>query len=174
MSQGVNRVFLVGNLGQDPEVRYTQSGTAVCNLRVAVGERRKEGDAWVDHTEWMTVVCFGKTAENVGQYLAKGRQVHVEGRLRTREYEDRDGNQRKATEVLASSVLFLGGGDSEGGGQRGGQPPREKKRDDDRGGRRDAPKGGGRGVDSYRADKNDPAFYDDDLPFVALAWGVEP
>lgn len=108
MSNGVNKVILVGNLGKDPEVRYIQSGNAVCNLRLAVTERRKDGDNWKDHTEWMDVVVWGKTAENVGQYCSKGKQLYVEGRIQTREYDDKDGNKRKATEVVASQVLFLG------------------------------------------------------------------
>lgn len=107
MSNGVNKVILVGNLGKDPEVRYIQNGNAVCNLRLAVTERRKDGDNWKDHTEWMDVVTWGKTAENVGQYLAKGSKIYVEGRLQTREYDDKDGNKRKATEVNASQILFL-------------------------------------------------------------------
>lgn len=113
MASGVNKVILVGNLGKDPEVRYIQSGNAVCTLRLAVGERRKDGDNWVDHTEWMDVVTWGKTAENAGKFLAKGRQVYVEGRLQTREYKDKDGNQRFKTEVVAEDLKFLGGGDGQ-------------------------------------------------------------
>jgi single-strand DNA-binding protein len=110
MASGVNKVIVVGNLGKDPEVRYVQTGNAVCTLRLAVSERRKEGDDWKDHTEWVDVVTFGKTAENAGQYLAKGRQVYVEGRLQTRQFKDKDGQDRWRTEVVASQVLFLGGG----------------------------------------------------------------
>ena len=110
MSSGVNTVILIGHLGKDPEVRYVANGKAVCTLRLAMSERRKDGDnGWKDHTEWMDVVCWDKTAENAGQYLAKGRQVYVEGRLQTREYKDKDGNDRHRTEVVASQVLFLGG-----------------------------------------------------------------
>lgn len=123
MSSGVNKVILVGNLGKDPEVRFVQSGNAVCNLRLAVTERRKDGDNWKDHTEWMDVVVWGKTAENVGQYCSKGKQLYVEGRIQTREYEDKDGNKRKATEVVASQVLFLGGGN----GERASSAPRAEK-----------------------------------------------
>lgn len=109
MAGGINKVIVVGNLGADPEVRYGQTGTAVCKLRVAVTERRKDGDDWKDATEWVPVACFGKTAENAGQYLQKGRQVYVEGRLQTREYE-KDGAKKWVTEVIADTVLFLGGG----------------------------------------------------------------
>lgn len=106
---GVNKVIILGNLGRDPEVRFTQGGSAVCNLSVAVGERVKKGETWEDHTEWFRVVAFGKTAENCGQFLQKGKQVYVEGKLRQREYE-KDGQKQRSTEVVADSVVFLGGG----------------------------------------------------------------
>jgi single-strand DNA-binding protein len=109
---GVNKVIIIGNLGKDPEVRYTQGGSAVANLRLAVSERRKEGEEWKEHTEWVPVVCFGKTAEHAGQYLAKGRQVYVEGRMQTREYSDKQGAKRWSTEVLAHTITFLGGRDA--------------------------------------------------------------
>lgn len=117
MADGVNKVILIGNLGRDPEVRYTQSGSAVTNLRLAVGERKKEGDNWVDHTEWMDVVAFGKTAENCGQYLEKGSKVYVEGRLQTRKWTDKDGNDRYSTEVVAARINFLSM-KPKGGGQK--------------------------------------------------------
>jgi len=110
MSKGVNKVIIMGNLGRDPEVRFTKSGTAVCNMRVAVTERRKNGDSWEDHTEWIDLVAWGKTAENCGQYLAKGRQLYAEGRLQTRKWQDKNGQDRYSTEVHCQSVLFLGGG----------------------------------------------------------------
>jgi single-strand DNA-binding protein len=109
---GVNKVIIIGNLGKDPEVRYTQGGSAVANLRLAVSERRKEGEEWKEHTEWIPVVCFGKTAEHAGQYLAKGRQVYVEGRMQTREYLDKQGVKRWSTEVLAHTVTFIGSRDA--------------------------------------------------------------
>jgi single-strand DNA-binding protein len=111
VSNGKNLVILLGNLGKDPEVRYAQAGTAVCNLRLAVSERRKDGDQWKDHTEWVDVVVFGKTAENAGQYLAKGRQVLIEGRLQTRSYKDKEGAEKWKTEVVAQDVIFIGGAD---------------------------------------------------------------
>lgn len=120
---GLNQCNLIGNLGNTPEVRYTQSGTAVCNLRLAVNERKKKGDEWVDHCEWIDVVCWDKTAENVGQHLDKGSQIHVTGRLQTREYKDKEGNDRKATEVVADRVLFLGGKS----GAKSSSPPRTEK-----------------------------------------------
>ena len=147
MATGVNKVIMVGNLGRDPEVRYTQSGSAVCNLRLAVGERRKDGEGWREHTEWVTVVCFGRTAENVGQFMSKGRQIYIEGRLQTRKYTDRDGQDRWSTEVVASQVLFLGG--KEGGG----------------GSRMMDPEATGGSGDKPESASADDGFYDDDLPF---------
>src|ERR1700688_586303 len=110
MATGLNRVSLIGNLGKDPEVRQTQSGMSVGTLRIGVTERKKEGDDYKDHTEWVSVVCFGKTAENAQKYLQKGRQIFVEGRLQTRTWEDKTGQTRYTTEVLANQVLFLGSG----------------------------------------------------------------
>jgi len=108
MAAGLNRVSLIGNLGKDPEMRQTQSGASVGTLRIGVTERRKEGDDYKDHTEWVSVVCFGKTAENAAKYLQKGRQVFVEGRLQTRSWDDKTGQTRYTTEVVASQLLFLG------------------------------------------------------------------
>jgi single-strand DNA-binding protein len=107
---GINKVIIVGNLGADPEVRYSGGGMAVCKLRVAVTERVKDGDEWKDQTEWFRVTLFGKTAENAGQYLQKGRSVYVEGRLKTEKYKDKDGLEKTSTEVIGNVVQFLGGG----------------------------------------------------------------
>ncbi len=113
----VNKVILVGNLGADPESRTTQSGTTVANLRIATTERQKDRDGtWGDHTEWHRVVCFGRTAENAVRFLRKGRQVFIEGRIRTRKWQDREGNDRWSTEVVCDQLRFLGGRDSGGGG----------------------------------------------------------
>jgi single-strand DNA-binding protein len=108
MAAGLNRVSLIGNLGKDPEMRQTQSGSAVGTLRLGVTERRKEGEDYKDHTEWVSVVCFGKTAENAAKYLQKGRQVFVEGRLQTRKWDDKNGQTHYTTEVVANQLLFLG------------------------------------------------------------------
>lgn len=156
MAAGVNKVILVGNLGKDPEVRYVQSGNAVCTLRLAVTERRKDGDQWKDHTEWMDVVTFGKTAENAGQYLQKGRQVYVEGRLQTRNYKDKEGVEKWRTEVVANQLLFLGSGDR-GAGAGAGAGPRKSE------GSRPAQGGPPPGEDAPPPDNG--GFVDDDLPF---------
>ena len=115
----INKVTLIGNLGQDPDMRSTASGTAVANLRIATTERRKDRDGnWNDHTEWHSVVSFGRTAENVGKYCRKGKQVYIEGRLQTRKWQDRDGRDRYSTEVVADNIRFLGGSSaSQGQGQ---------------------------------------------------------
>ena len=115
----VNKVILIGNLGRDPEIRTTASGTSVGNLRIATSERRRDRDGnWNDHTEWHTVVCFGKTAENAGRFLKKGRQVFIEGRLQTRKWQDQSGADRYTTEIVANEMQML---DSRSSGQ-GGQP----------------------------------------------------
>jgi single-strand DNA-binding protein len=106
----VNKVILVGNLGADPESRTTQSGSTVANLRIATTERAKDREGnWTDHTEWHRVACFGRTAENVAKYCRKGKQLYIEGKIRTRKWQDRDGNDRWSTEVIADQIRFLGG-----------------------------------------------------------------
>lgn len=122
----VNKVILLGRLGADPEIRFTPGGQAVANFRMATSE------TWTDknqqrqeRTEWHRVVVWGKLAELCGEYLKKGRQVYVEGRLQTREWQDRDGQRRFTTEIVANQVVFLGGrgeGASEYGGESYGPP----------------------------------------------------
>ena len=121
----INKVILIGNLGGDPEVRYASSGVAVCNFTMATTRtyKDKQGER-KDETEWHRVVAFGRTAEVCGEYLKKGRQVYIEGRLQTRKWQDKDGNDRWTTEVVTESMQMLGnrgGSDAGGGGgsQRG-------------------------------------------------------
>ena len=112
----VNKVILVGNLGADPELRHTPGGAAVANLRIATTEVFKDKDGnRQEKTEWHRVSVWGKQAEHCGQYLAKGRQVYVEGSLATREWTDKDGVKRYSTEVKAFQVTFLGSGREDGG-----------------------------------------------------------
>ena len=121
----VNKVILVGNLGRDPELRYTQGGQAVANFTVATNERWTDKDGSnQERTEWHRIVVWGKQAENCAQYLQKGRSVYVEGRLQTRDWEDREGNKRTTTEIVAQAVQFLGGrgGGAGGDGGPGGRP----------------------------------------------------
>lgn len=112
---GINKAILVGNLGRDPEVRYTSSQMPVCNFSIATTERRKDSSGqWNDHTEWHNIVTFGKTAENCKQYLKKGSQVFVEGRIQTRKWQDKEGRDRYTTEIVAMTVQFLGSRRSDG------------------------------------------------------------
>lgn len=105
----LNKVMVIGNLGSDPEVRTTQGGTTVANFSVATTEVRGSGDDRQEFTEWHRIVVWGRQAETCQQYLAKGRQVYLEGRLQTRSYEDREGVKRSVTEIVAQQVQFLGG-----------------------------------------------------------------
>jgi single-strand DNA-binding protein len=114
---GLNKVILIGNLGADPEVKYLSNGTTVANFRIATTENRlnRSGER-TTFTEWHRIVAFGKLAERCGEYLNKGKQVYIEGRLRTRSWEDKDGNRRWTTEIVATQMLMLGapGGPAEG------------------------------------------------------------
>ena len=123
MADGVNKAILVGNLGRDPEVSYTQSGTARCRFPLATGESyTNNAGERVDKTEWHNIVVWGKQGETVGKYLAKGRQVYVEGRIQTRNWDDeKTGQKRYMTEINAQRVIFLGGR-AEGGGAPSGPP----------------------------------------------------
>ena len=119
----VNKVILVGNLGRDPELRYTKGGQAVANFTLATNERWNDKDGNTqERTEWHRIVVWGKPAENCAQYLQKGRSVYIEGRLQTREWEDKDGHKRYTTEIVGQTVQFLGSR-GEGGGRSGGGPP---------------------------------------------------
>ena len=147
----LNKVMLIGNLGKDPEVRFTPGGQAVARFPVATSEVFTDRDGQrQERTEWHNVVVWGKQAETCGQYLAKGRQVFLEGSIRTRQYDDKDGNRRYITEIIAQRVQFLGGRAGEGGG-------------------RGASGGGGGGGGGGRGGEEDfappPAADDDDIPF---------
>lgn len=150
MAGGVNKVILVGNLGSDPEVRFTPSGQAVANFRIATNE------SWTDksgqkqeRTEWHRIVVWGKLGELCGQYLAKGRQCYVEGRLQTREWTDKENKKNYTTEIVANSVVFLGGRD----GATAGNGRKSKSGEEDFG---PPPPGMEDGA---------PAQGDDDIPF---------
>ena len=111
MAKSVNKVILIGNLGKDPELKHTSGGTAVATFTVATNERFKDknGD-WQDRTEWHNVVLWQRLAEIAAEYLKKGRSVYVEGRLQTRSWEDKQGQKRYTTEIVASDLVLLGGG----------------------------------------------------------------
>lgn len=124
---GINKVIIIGRLGNDPEVRYTPSGAAVAKFSVATSEEWKDKNTGEkkERTEWHRITAWGKLGEICGEYLAKGRQVYVEGRLQTSSYDDKDGVKRYSTEIVASDVQFLGSKESGGGRSSGGAPPRE-------------------------------------------------
>jgi len=128
---GLNKVMLIGNLGKDPEVRYTPGGQAVANFTIATNEswNDKQGQKQ-ERTEWHRIVAWGKTAELCGEYLTKGRQVYIEGKIQTREWNNKEGQKQYTTEVVANQVLFLSGGErgpgkgqSRGGGADDFGPP---------------------------------------------------
>jgi single-strand DNA-binding protein len=127
MAKSVNKVIILGNLGADPDVRYSASGMAIAKFNVATTESIPGADgSREDRTEWHRVVAFGKTAEVCGNYLSKGRQVYIEGRLQTNQWEDQQGQKRYTTEIVARDVVFLGGrGDQPASGQ--GQAPAQNR-----------------------------------------------
>ena len=113
----LNKVMVIGNLGRDPEVRHTQNGTAVCNFSVAATDTYNDASGErQERTEWFNIVVFGRQGENCGRYLSKGRPCFIEGRLQTRKYQDKQGQDRYITEVVAQRVQFLGSGQGGGAG----------------------------------------------------------
>lgn len=120
MAKGLNRAEIIGRLGQDPDIRYTAGGTGVANMSVATNHSIKQNDEWVEKTEWHRVVVWGKMAEACGEYLRKGSQVYISGRLQTRSWDDKEGVKRWATEIVAQDIIFL---DSKGQGQKSDRPP---------------------------------------------------
>ncbi len=126
MARGLNKVMLIGNLGADPEVRYTPSGQAVATFRVATSRRRRDPNGnMIDETEWHRIVAWERLAELAQNYLHKGRQVYVEGRLQTRQWTDQQGQQRYTTEIVANDITLLGARDGGGGGDEWDESPSE-------------------------------------------------
>ncbi|HEY6599606.1 MAG TPA: single-stranded DNA-binding protein [Pseudomonadales bacterium] len=122
MARGINKVILIGNLGRDPETRYTQGGSAVTNLRVATAESWKDRQTGEqqERTEWHSVVCFARLGEIAGEYLRKGSKVYIEGRLQTRKWQDKEGHDRYSTEIVANEMQMLDSRGGGGGGDMGG------------------------------------------------------
>jgi len=148
----LNKVMIIGNLGKDPEVRYTAAGTAVASFSVATSEKYKnKAGEWEEKTEWHNVTLWARLAEIAGEYLAKGKTVFIEGRLQTRKWQDRDGKDRYTTEIVGEKMQMLGGkGDGSGSGRS--SESRESG-------------GSGGGSGGYH---EEPAFNpDDDIPFVS-------
>lgn len=170
MARGINKVILVGNLGNDPDVKYTQGGMAITRISLATTSVRKDKDGnQQERTEWHRVVFFGKLAEIAGEYLRKGSSVYVEGSLRYEKYTGQDGVEKYSTDIIADEMQMLGGrGEGgEGGGQRQ-QAPRQEYG----GGQRQGAGGGGYGQQTPRqqqAPQQSPPpmddFADDDIPF---------
>ncbi len=128
MSRGVNKVILVGNVGQDPELKYTNSQTAVCTVRLATNDSYKDANGdLVEKTEWHSVVAWGRLAEICGEYLKKGSQVYFEGSLQTRSYDDKEGITRYVTEVKAREMMLLGGRQSGGADDYDAPAPRARE-----------------------------------------------
>jgi len=129
MARGINKVILVGNLGADPETRALPSGMAVTNIRIATSDswKDKQSGEMKEQTEWHHVVMFGRLGEIAAEYLRKGSQVYIEGRLRTRKWQDKQGQDRYSTEIVANEMQMLGGkGGGMGGGMEPGAEPRER------------------------------------------------
>lgn len=125
----VNKAILIGNLGKDPELRYTPGGQAVASFPLATSEKWKDKEGVMqDKTEWHNIVVWGRQAETAKEYLAKGRQVYIEGRIQTRSWDDKDGNKRYTTEIVAMRVQFLGGR-GQGGDSGGNMPPEAPQQD---------------------------------------------
>jgi len=159
----LNKVMLIGNLGRDPELRSTPSGTQVANFSLATTENFTDrGGNRQERTEWHRVVLWGKLAEIAGQYLSKGRQVYIEGRLQTREWEDKQGQKRQTTEVVGTTMVMLGGrGEGRGPGRDEGSSPQYQPAEAGGSPSREAGTFGGGAEDPSMA----PIQEDDDLPF---------
>lgn len=162
MARGVNKVILVGNLGNDPDVKYTQGGMAITTLSLATTSVRKDRDGnQQEKTEWHRVKLFGKLGEIAGEYLKKGRQVYIEGRLEYGSYE-KDGVKHYTSDIVGDEMQMLGGGGGEGGGDRAERPQRSAPA------QRREPQGQGEGQGQRQAPSAQPFsedFADDDIPF---------
>jgi single-strand DNA-binding protein len=167
MARGINKVILIGNLGADPETRAMPSGTTVANLRVATSEswRDKQTGEQQERTEWHRVALFGRLAEVAGEYLRKGSQVYIEGSLRTRKWQDKQGNERYSTEIIGNDLQMLGGRGGAGAGTGASGAAAEA------GGRSGGGGGGSSGAPSYPEESAAGGStasreeFDDDIPF---------
>jgi single-strand DNA-binding protein len=171
MARGINKVILIGNLGADPETRAMPSGTTVANLRIATSEswRDKQSGEQQERTEWHRVALFGRLAEIAGEYLRKGSQVYIEGSLRTRKWQDKQGNDRYSTEIVGNDLQMLGGRGGGAGGSGGGAMPPGGPGAAGGGGREppgeDSGGGGGGGGAGRGSGGGSGEEFDDDIPF---------
>ena len=158
----INKVILIGNLGRDPEVRYTANGAAVCSLRLATTRNWKDRNSGerMEETEWHSVVLYDRLAEIAGEYLKKGRSCYIEGRLKTRKWQDKDGQDRYTTEITVNEMTMLGGRGDAGGGQSSGEPQQRQQQQ--------RPQGNGGGQQQQRQSAPQSRGFDgleDDIPF---------
>ena len=163
MARGINKVILVGNLGKDPETRYMPNGKAVTNFSIATSEswKDKQTGEQREQTEWHNIVMYDRLAEIAAEYLKKGSQVYVEGKLRTRKWQDKEGKDRYTTEINCNEMQMLGGRAGGGGGGMGGGGAMSGGGERSEG--RAAPSGGGRGAPAPTSGDESP--FDDDIPF---------
>lgn len=154
MAKGVNKVILLGNVGKDPEIRSTQSGTLVASLTLATTEKQKDQQGnWQDKTEWHNLVAFSRTAEIIRDYVKKGNPLFVEGKIQTRSWDDKETGQKKyRTEIIINEMTLLGGGQGRQGGESGGYSKSNTASFDQR-------------TPATQADYPDPGITDDDIPF---------
>jgi single-strand DNA-binding protein len=163
MARGVNKVILIGNLGADPETRYSASGTAMCSVSLATSENWKDkqtGESQ-ERTEWHRVKFFGRLAEIAGEYLKKGRQVYIEGSIRSSKYTDKEGIERWSTDIIANEMQMLGGPGEGGGRGEGGGDFRSRQSQN----RPAAAAAGGPARQSSPPPQDHGGFEDDDIPF---------
>jgi single-strand DNA-binding protein len=178
MARGVNKVIIVGNLGADPETRAMPSGTTVANLRIATTENWKDRQSGEqqERTEWHRVALFGRLAEVAAEYLKKGSQVYIEGSLRTRKWQDKQGNERYSTEIVANDMQMLGSRGGGGGGERGGYggggggsrdsaPPKDADYGEPSGPSSGGGGGGAGGAGGAGGGSRGGEDFDDDIPF---------
>ena len=180
MARGINKVILVGNLGNDPEVRYAANGSAIANISVATTDSWKDKNTGEqqEKTEWHRVVMFNRLGEIAGEYLKKGSQVYIEGRLQTRKWQDQSGQDKYSTEIVANEMQMLGGrgGGSEAGGGSGYQAPQQRQQapqqqqggyqqGGQQGGQQGCQQGGQQASPQPAAQPQPSNDFDDDIPF---------
>lgn len=155
MAKGVNRVFLLGNLGKDPEIRSTQGGTTVATFSLATADRRKVNGEWQDFAEWHNLIAFGRTAEVIRDYCHKGDKLHIEGKIQTRSWDDKQsGEKRYKTEILIDDLTLLGSPQGNGGGTNIDEQNRKNQQRSQQ-----------QSYSSHQNDYADAGITDDDIPF---------
>ena len=163
MAKSMNKVLLLGHAGKDPEVRATQGGTLVASLSLATADRQKQGEEWVDKTEWHNLVAFQRTAEIVRDYVKKGSQIMIEGKLQTRSWDDKESGQKKyRTEIIINDLTLLGGGQDRENGSGAIQSASRNTKGNSQSGYSSA---NGTGYGGQQTDYGDVGITDNDIPF---------